>query len=225
MLSNSQGEKMGSVLQAEHHSDNYSREFPWGIQICSLKHPKTGELLPGKLPVNGGLIVSYDDPHEKDAAELVEFVVASIFAELPINLVDVHVIDFGIKKRFHHISQLEHLRLYSIYHSNTDARKYLEEVEKISIDRHHNLLSGKIRSISEYNKANTYAEKYSVIIVNLEDYPGDGQAIANFSRILKDGFDAGYYTIILNRISNADKAASAERVEFMEAIHLPVCAR
>lgn len=195
------------------------REFPWGIQIGSLKHPKTNELMLAKLPANaGGLVVSYDDGHEQDATELVEFAVASIFAELPINLVDVHVIDFGIKKRFYHISQLEHLRLYRIYHGLTDARKYLEEVEKISIYRHHNLLSGKIRSISEYNKANAYAEKYSIVIVNLEDYPGDGQSIANFSRILKDSFDAGFYTIILNRQEMADKAASAERAEFIESI-------
>lgn len=218
-VENAQGEKMNNADHAQESLVPPRREFPWGIQIGSLKHPKTNELMLAKLPANaGGLVVSYDDGHEQDATELVEFAVASIFAELPINLVDVHVIDFGIKKRFYHISQLEHLRLYRIYHGLTDARKYLEEVEKVSIYRHHNLLSGKIRSISEYNKANAYAEKYSIVIVNLEDYPGDGQSIANFSRILKDSFDAGFYTIILNRQEMADKSVSAERTDFMETI-------
>lgn len=210
---------MNNAVHAQESHAPQHREFPWGIQIGSLKYPKTNELMPAKLPANaGGLVVSYDDRHEQDATELVEFAVASIFVELPINLVDVHVIDFGIKKRFHYLSQLEHLQLYRIYHDLTDARKYLEEVEKTSIKRHHNLLSGKISSISEYNKANAHAEKYSIVIVNLENHPGDGQSIANFSRILKDSFDAGFYTIILNRISNTDKAASAERDELMETI-------
>ncbi|WP_162143335.1 FtsK/SpoIIIE domain-containing protein [Chitinilyticum aquatile] len=173
--------------------------FPGGIHVCALKHPKTGESYPGKLPTQGGgLLVTYPEEREADATALVERAVVSIMADLPHGAIDVHVLDFGIRKRFHHISRLEHLQLYRIYHSAAESMQFLNELEKTAYYRHHNIIGGPICSLSQYNTSSDCIEKYSLIVINADDFPFDGASIARLKKILPEASAAGFYFLIMN---------------------------
>lgn len=204
----------------ENTPSQHNHEFPWGVEVCALKHPKTGELLPGKLPTSpGGIIISCDAQREKEATAVAECVVASLFDQLPANAIDTHVVDFGIKKRFQHISRLKNNKLYTLHQNRAEASRCIEEIEKLAIERHHGYLSDEVVSISAHNRTASHHEKYSAIVVNLADYPTEGSDITRVSRLLESCFDAGFYVIILNSpVEQGNDDQQKQRTAFLAAL-------
>jgi len=192
-------------------------EFPWGVNVCSLRHSRTGNIMPGILPADtGGLVVSYEQNREYEAEKLLEYIALKLLQSVPKGGMDIHAVDFNIKNRFPNLSELKSTQLYKIYHSEKSAIDYLDEIQEVSIHRHHNLLSDNVKTISEFNKKSDYPEKYSLIIVNINDFPDSRDSVVKLKKLLEHCFEAGFYVLFLynsnkNNINDNDEKESFTR--------------
>jgi len=192
--------------------------FPWGIELCTLIHPKNGRRMAGILPSNsGGFVVLYERNREYEAEQLIECAVLEMLDKVTMGNMDIHVLDFNIRNRYPNLSELKPLNLYNIYHSEKSALNLINQVEEKSVYRHHNVLSDDVKTVSDYNKSSNFPEKYSIIIINVDDFPSETTSIAKLRKILESCFDAGFYVIFLSSldsiISNND-----EKISFLKNI-------
>lgn len=174
------------------------REFPWGIRCASLLHPVDQSVLPGLLPTEaGGLLVSYPRAHEQVANALVEYAVASLLHAVPYGLAKVEVMDLGIRKRFHQLSTLP-ARIYEICNNERDVNGFLAQIDGDLRRRYHTVLSDEILSISDFNAANPYSEKYHVIVIEIDSVIAERHPAQLLTKLLRECLDGGYYPILMN---------------------------
>jgi len=194
-------------MESMANSLNQKKMFPWGIELCTLKHPKTGRGLKGILPTeSGGVIILYDESSSDDLGSLIEYSALKMLDELDVKIIDLHVIDFSIKNRFPNLSSLKVHRLYNIYHTNQAGLDFLKKIESKIIYRHHNLLNGNFNTISESNEKSDFPEIYSLMIINVDDLAGE-EWLGGLERIIGNCFAAGIYIIFFkkNNVSSENK--------------------
>ncbi|MEI6708086.1 MAG: FtsK/SpoIIIE domain-containing protein [Methylococcales bacterium] len=174
---------------------NHAHAFPWGIYIGDFISPDD-DTLPVLLPSQkGGFCVLFDENSESIANNFIENVALKLFEVVPVGELSVHVFDFTHKKRFMHLSALQTESLYSIVLNANDASTKFNELEKTSQYRHHNLLTHKASTLSQYNQQNTVREKYHVLLIHLEHYPDDLASYKRIKAFFTEAFDAGFYCI------------------------------
>ncbi|MHB1184214.1 MAG: FtsK/SpoIIIE domain-containing protein [Desulfobulbia bacterium] len=198
--------------------------FPWGINIANLRHPKLGDVVPGILPTSpGGLLITYDEDRTEEANLLIQHAVVSILTQLPFKMANIHALDFSIKNRFPILSMLEASHLFKTYHFAKDAMAYLELVEQTCFEYHHHYLSANLKSLSDYNQhqqqEDTTPIPYSIIIVNLNDFPTNDETIEKISKLFNSAFDAGFYTIFsFNFSQEFSEDKEDERRKFLSQV-------
>lgn len=186
------------------------REFPWGISFAAVTgvSPKIGNAL---LPTAaGGLLIRFDSAHQAAAVNVLETAAMSLVDALPHRAIEIHVIDFAIRKRFQHLSALAPLKQYRLYDNRETAAKAIEDLESLARFRHHELLNDATPTLSDYNRESRGFERYRLLLINLNDFPGeDAKNRERLLSLLDAAFDAGIY--VLAYINPDLLAPSAER--------------
>ncbi len=172
------------------------REFPWGISFAAVTgvSPKIGNAL---LPTAaGGLLIRFDSAHQAVAVNVLETAAMSLVDALPHRAIEIHVIDFAIRKRFQHLSVLAPLKQYRLYDNRETATKAIEDLESLARFRHHELLNDATPTLSDYNRESRGFERYRLLLINLNDFPGDdAKNRERLLSVLDAAFDAGIYVL------------------------------
>jgi len=177
--------------------------FPWGIYIGNLMD--NGNRLPLYLPSSkGGFNVFFDDASETETNNFIENVALKLFETLPVSDIEVDVFDFSYKKRFNDLSLLKDKNLYSIALTPEDTEKRFSELKKISLYRHHELLSTTIQSISNYNKVNKEIQTYHLLLINLEHFPTSLSETKKIKDFFDTAYEVGFYTITFGNKNSID---------------------
>jgi len=175
-------------------TNNNSKSFPWGIYIGDLIDDDN--TIPVCLPSDkGGFCIIYDEKSESIANNFIENIALKLFEVIPSNNICTDVFDFGHRKRFMHLASLQADNLYQIALTSNDASTKFNELEKIALHRHHELLSIKASTLSLYNQQNKFTEKYHLLLLNLEHYPDDLTSFKRLKEFLDSAYDAGFYCI------------------------------
>ena len=174
------------------HLDN---KFPWGVFAGELH--ERGHTLPLFLPAqNGGFTLFFDEESEAEASCFIESLTLHLTSILPHGLVKTVVFDFGYKKRFPDLAALKALHLYDIALDPDEAQRHFLQMEKISLYRHHELLSPEITTISDYNQLHQdKAEPYYILLLNLNNFPGTIISPEKIQAYFTSTFEVGVYTI------------------------------
>lgn len=184
------------------------KTFPWGVCIGGLVSDgkqTSGNLL---LPTSpGGLLILHDQGGANTAANVIETAVLSIVDALKHKGIEMHVIDYSIRKRFPHLAELAAYRQYRVHDSRDSARKALDDVEALARYRHHELLNGETPTLDSYNEASRGFERYRVLVVNLNDFPQEKSEREQFLALCDAASDAGIYVVAY---SNADLADATD---------------
>jgi len=168
--------------------------FPWGIYIGNLMD--NGNKLPLYLSSSqGGFSVIFDDKSELNANNFIENISLKLFEALPVQDIVVDVFDFSYKKRFIDLSLLKDKNLYRISLTPEDANSRFTELEKISLYRHHELLSPTIKSISDFNQVNKRIETYHLLLINLDHLPNNLSKSQKLKEFFETAYEVGFYTI------------------------------
>lgn len=168
--------------------------FPWGIYIGNLMD--NGNKLPLYLPSSkGGFCVILDDKSELNANNFIENIALKLFETLPVDDIKVDVFDFSYKKRFIDLSLLKNKNLYKISLTPEDAHKRFTELEKISLYRHHELLSPTIKTISDFNQVSKKIETYYLLLINLDHFPDSVSKSQKLKDFFETAYEVGFYTI------------------------------
>lgn len=169
--------------------------FPWGIYVGDLVDEN--ETLPVYLPSEtGGFCVLFDNNSEAVANNFIENVTLKLFEGIPAGELCVNVFDFSHRKRFMHLASLQTEKLYQITLCSNEATTAFNELERIALHRHHNLLSFKAPTLSQYNQNSPVIEKYYVILINLDHYPDDLASLKRIKEFFESAYDAGFYCIV-----------------------------
>lgn len=187
--------------------------FPWGLCVGRLV---AGENLHNAIvsTASGGLFVTYDTTGSQDATQIVETAVLSLYDAVPHRALEVHVIDYSIRKRFQNISRLAALKHYRLYDNSRAADTFMLDMDELARYRHHELLNDAVPTISDYNQSALQPEKYIVIVLNLSDYPGNtpGQ-IDLLMRLSEASLDAGIFIVAHTNVDiNNDSSQVSETV-------------
>lgn len=174
------------------------REFPWGVCVGTLDAADGDAVNHAFLPTApGGLLVRFDMAGQSAAIQILEAAALSLVDALPHRALEVHVIDYSIRKRFQQISGLAPLRQYRLYDNHQDAGRALEDFDAVARYRHHELLTGDTPTLSDYNRDSRGFERYRLLILNLNDFPGNDQRDRErLLNILDAAFDAGIYLLV-----------------------------
>jgi hypothetical protein len=168
--------------------------FPWGIYIGNLMD--NGNRLPLYLQSSkGGFTLLFDQNSETDANNFIENITLKLFETLPINDINVDIFDFSYKKRFNDLSLLKEKNLYNISLTPEDAEKRFDELKKISLYRHHELLSPTVVSISDFNQLNKKIENYYILLINLEHFPNCLSKNNEIEDFFESAYEVGFYII------------------------------
>jgi hypothetical protein len=170
--------------------------FPWGVYIGELTD--NGHTLPLFLPAHtGGFTLFFDDNSETAANNFIENAALRLYETLPQKRLKTTVFDFGYKKRFLDLSLLKEVNLYEIALTSEDAQQKFSQLEKVSLYRHHELLSSTILTISDYNHSvrDDQTEPYHLLLLNLDHFPETIVAPQKIKAFFESAFEVGFYTI------------------------------
>jgi hypothetical protein len=168
--------------------------FPWGVYLGDLID--NGNRLPLYLPSHqGGFNVVFDDISETEANNFIENVSLKLFEALAVSDIVVDVFDFSYKKRFIELAMLKNRDIYHISLSPEEANKKFIELEKISLYRHHELLSPTIKTISDFNQTNQKIESYHLLLINLDYFPNKLSKAKEMKEFFSSAYEVGFYTI------------------------------
>ena len=169
--------------------------FPWGVYIGDLLDEQNS-IIPLLLDSRqGGFCVIFDEGSEESATDLIESVALKLLDVVSTGDLVVDVIDFSIKKRFPYLASLKNNGLYHIAISQAEAKLQFEDLERIAIHRHHNLLNARTPDISTHNQTAKFVEKYHLILLNLEHFPDDFTAYSRLKAFIDSHYNAGFYLI------------------------------
>lgn len=201
--------------------ENKQHGFPWGVYIGDLinddeSHP---------ICLNsqqGGFCVIFDEVSQEIANNFIENIALKLFEVLPAEDICVNVFDFSHRKRFIHLSALQTEQLYDIAFNSNDATSKFNELEKIAIHRHHNILCFRNTSISQYNQKNEFTEKYYLLLINLNHYPDDIASYKRIKEFLDSAYDAGIYCIAFSTTSTLKSELKATQAILSQFPHVNI---
>ncbi len=192
-----------------HYSDN---KFPWGVFAGELH--ERGHTLPLFLPAqNGGFTLFFDDESEAEASRFIENVALHLASMLPQGLVKSVVFDFGYKKRFPDLASLKAANLYDIALNPEEALRHFAQLEKVSLYRHHELLSPEVATISDYNRLHKInPEPYCMLMLNLNDFPANIISPEKINAFFASAFEVGFYTIAFGSQALAENQSETIKI-------------
>ncbi len=169
--------------------------FPWGVYIGDLLDEQDNTmplLLDSK---QGGFCVIFDEDSEETAANLIENVALKLLDVVPFGNLVVDVFDFSVRQRFKLLAELKRESLYSIAINQQEATHRFDDLEKIALHRHHNILNARTPDVSTYNQTAKFVEKYHLILLNLEHFPNEFAAYSRLKSFINSNYEAGFYII------------------------------
>ena len=168
--------------------------FPWGIYIGDLIN-KQNKTIPLCLDSKqGGFCVLFDEESEEVANSFMENVALKLFELMPLGSLEVTVFDFA-RPRFMRLSALKSKNLYNIMYSKDTTNNQFDTIEKLELNRLHNLLSFDAPTISEYNKKHSKQETFYLLLINLDDFPNEINSVKRIKNFFNASYDAGFYCI------------------------------
>lgn len=169
--------------------------FPWGVYIGDLLDEQDSAIPLLVDSRQGGFCVIYDENSEETASNLIENVALKLLEVVPFGNLVVDIVDFSIKKRFSYLAALKNESLYDIAINQHEARNKFEDLEKIAIHRHHNILNTRTPDISTHNQTAKFVEKYHILLLNLEHFPDEFTAYSRLKAFVDSHYEAGFYLI------------------------------
>jgi len=161
----------------------------------------------------GGLSLRAAPGAEAPAAQALEAAALDMLLHTPWRQLSVQVFDFGIRKRFPALAQLQPLGLYRIFQDMTEAQKGLAELERLARHRHHQLLDDETPTLADYNLTAPRPESYVLVVLNADDFPRDAGTTARLAALLKEAPAAGLHVLALSSdVPEASAPASSQPV-------------
>lgn len=168
--------------------------FPWGNYIGDIRYKS--ENIPLCLDnTDGGFCLLFDEESEKEANNFIENIALNIIETVPIGNVIVDILDASHKKRFMHLSYLQSDKLYTIAYNQKMIVDKFNKLEALSLDRHHNILSLKTKTISDYNQQNQDKQAYHLLLINLDALTEHSISQKRIKNFIESAYDIGFYTI------------------------------
>ncbi len=121
-----------------------------------------------------------------------------------------------------HLAALQESKLYQIALNAQTASSKFNELEKIALHRHHQLLSFAAPTLSQYNQNSPAPEAYYLLLLHLEHYPDDLAAYKRLKEFFDSAFNAGFYTIAFASRAIFDTDNKAVRDVLDRFPHLPL---
>jgi len=178
-------------------------QFPIGFPLGDLCGKEF--MVPYLVPSDaGGLFIEYSEHQEVEVNTLLENCILGLLSLLPQNLLQIHVFDFGFKKRFPYLADLQTLGVYNIYLNSQKADWGLQKLEDISRDRHHDLLSIDHPTLNSFNRSSDYPYPYHLMVINLSYFPESYINPKRFADFVESARDAGIYLFVFADIDQVD---------------------
>lgn len=200
--------------------------FPWGVWLGHFSGDQ--HEYPALWPTEfGGLWVQYTQAQEPDAGQWIEMAILDLMQALPWKGFRIEVLDFGIRKRFQSLAQLQPHGLYRISSDEAQAKEALGRLENLARHRHHQLLDDETPTLVAFNRQAPIPEPFVALLINLEHFPQESGNAHRLVKLLTDAREAGIFCVAYgtpNRIqsteSNAEQTARTLREFF--SCHYPV---
>lgn len=189
--------------------------FPWAYSLGQLSEGGNGgPQLPALWPtVAGGLWLRVAADSGAAAAQALQACALDLFAALPWQAVSVQVFDFGIRKHFPALAQLQALGLYRIFHDASEAQKGLTELERLARHRHHQLLDADTPTITVYNQSVPRPEPYLLVVLNVDDFPQDSSTAQRLAALLQEAPAAGIHVLAFSRWIASEPATANDSTQ------------
>ena len=174
---------------------NRAKAFPWGVFAGELF--ENGNTIPLFLPAQqGGFTLFFDEESETESNRFIENLALHLSVTLPPKAVKNVLFDFSYKKRFPDLALLKEADLYEIALDTQETLRRFSALEKISLYRHHELLTPQVKTISDYNRLHEEStESYYLLLINLHDFPDSGISPEKIKAFFASAFEVGFYTI------------------------------
>ena len=170
-----------------------SHAFPWGFHLGDLR--KDNEAIPlYTVSKDGGFCLLYDKASERKADNLLESLCLELLATMPNSSLKVDLFDFG-KKKFYNLSPLQYMQLYNVAYNPELMSDLFEELEKIIISRHQDLLCCNRPTIDEHNQKSKLKETYHLVLINLDNFPTGEYELRRIKNFVESAYHAGVYVI------------------------------
>lgn len=173
---------------------SFRTTFPWGVCAGSLSSSDR-RFAPLMLPTQpGGLLLSHNAPSQAAATHVLETAALSLVAQLPLRSAEIHVVDFGVRKRFQNLAQLGEFERYRLYDNDQATTDFFVNLEQLARFRHHQILGEKFPNLSAFNQQSTVVQRYWLVLLNLDDIDSSDRGTGNrLLSITEAAFDAGIY--------------------------------
>lgn len=172
-------------------NENYA--FPWGFHLGDLH--KGHETIPLYTSSDdGGFCLLYDKVSEAKADHLLESLCLELLSTMPHESLRVDMFDVG-KKKFYHLSPLQYIELYKTAYNAQMMSTLFEELEKIIVSRHQDLLCCNRPTINEHNQKSKLKEMYHLVLINLENFPTEDFDLRRIQNFVESASKAGVYII------------------------------
>jgi hypothetical protein len=173
--------------------------FPWGFHLGDLCQDK--ERIPLYTNSNsGGFTLLYDDISEKKADILLESLALELLSTMPNKSLKITMFDSG-KKKFYNLSPLQYIERYEVAHSSDSMSSVFENLEKIIISRHQELLCCNRKTINEHNQKSKMKQNYHLVLINLANFFKEDYAQRRIQNFIESSCHAGVYLIPFGHVS------------------------
>ncbi|CAA6807263.1 MAG: Unknown protein [uncultured Sulfurovum sp.] len=171
--------------------DNYT--FPWGFHLGDLC--KDNGRMPLYTPSNdGGFCLLYDKVSEKKVDTMLESLCLELLTNMPHESLKVNLFDFG-KKKFYNLSPLQYMHIYQVSYNPKMISSHFEELEKLIISRHKEILCCNRQTINEHNEKSKIKMNYQLVMLNLDNFPNEDIDLRRINNFLESALQAGVYVI------------------------------
>ena len=196
--------------------ENYA--FPWGFHIGDLY--KGDDSIP--LYTNssdGGFCLLYDKVSEAKADNLLESLCLEFLSTMPHESLRVDLFDFG-KKKFYHLSPLQHINLYRTAYDSKMMLTLFEELEKTIISRYKDLLCCNRPTINEHKQKSKLKQMYHLVLINLENFPTEELELRRIQNFVESAAKAGVYVIAFanQEIEQSENKTTQTILEYFKKI-------
>lgn len=170
--------------------------WPWALPLGQCQGHAAAAVLPLAWPTApGGLWLRAAPGAEAATAHAAEAAALQLLRALPWRQAQVQVFDFGIRKRFATLAQLQPLGLYRLWPDAPEAARGLAELERLARHRHHQLLDEATPTLADYNRQAPQPEPWQVLLLNVDDFPHDAASSQRLATVLREAPAAGIYVL------------------------------
>ena len=195
--------------------------FPWGIYIGDLIY--NNDTIPFCLnSKEGGFCVLFDSSSEQIANNFMENIALKLLEVLAIGDMVIDIFDFSHKKRFMHLSSLQHKKIYDIAFNQNSATNKFNKLEEIALNRHHTILDFNTPTISDYNQKSRFKEQYHLLLINLDSFPDEMTSQKRIKNFFDSAYEAGFYTIAFGNQEVLKSESKATQAILKQFSHLHI---